>query len=82
MEKTGKYLGIDIAWKGSGLNETGYNIKSGKTIVKINKQFYRPAEVNFLNGDSSKAKKILNWKPKHNIDSLIKDMCDASLNKL
>ncbi len=80
--KTGKYLGIEIAWSGSGLSEIGYDIKRGKTIIKINKQFYRPSEVNFLNGDSSKARKFLNWKPEYNIDSLIKDMCDAVLNKL
>ena len=81
VNKSAKYLGIKIIWKGSGLNEIGYDKISNKKIVKINKQFYRPNEVNYLKGDPSKAKKILKWKPEYNLDRLIADMCDAALKR-
>ena len=72
---------MKIIWKGKGLNEVGYDTITNKPIIKINKQFYRPTEVNYLRGDSSKAKKVLKWKPNYNLDSLIADMCDAAIRK-
>ena len=79
VSKTAKYLGFDIVWKGKGLNEKGYNKKTGKIIVKVEKKFYRPNETNSLIGDSSKAKKILKWKPKLDINDLIAEMCESCL---
>lgn len=70
---------IDIAWKGLGLAEVGYDKDSGKTLVKVSEQFYRPAEVEILIGDPSKAKKTLGWQPKINFDSLIKMMVEEDL---
>ena len=64
---------INITWKGKGLKEVGLN-KDGKPIIKIDKKYFRPSEVDSLRGDSTKAKKILKWKPKHSIKDLIKDM--------
>jgi len=81
VNRSAKYLGMKITWKGSGLNEIGYDTISNKQIIKISKQFYRPAEVNYLRGDPSKAKRVLKWKPKYNLDSLIADMCEVALKK-
>jgi len=68
-----KKIKIKIRWKGKGLNETAYNEK-GDVIIKIDKKYFRPAEVDNLLGDASKAKKILKWKPKVNIHELIEEM--------
>jgi GDPmannose 4,6-dehydratase len=68
-----KELKIKIFWKGRGLNEKAYNDK-GKIIIAIDKKYFRPTEVDNLLGDSTKARKLLNWKPKFNIKDLIKDM--------
>ena len=51
-------------------------------LIKINPKYYRPAEVDYLRGSYIKAKKILNWKPKHNITDLIKDMVKSDLSRL
>lgn len=71
---TAKELGIQIKWKGSGVNEKGY--WNNKCIIEIDKEYFRPTEVNSLKGDSSKARKILGWKPITNIKSLIKEMIE------
>ena len=68
-----KELKIKIFWKGIGINEKAYN-DSGKVIIATDKKYFRPAEVDNLLGDSTKARKLLNWKPKFNIKDLIKDM--------
>ena len=64
-------LGINIKWEGTGDEEKGINIKTGEVIVKISKEFYRPAEVELLIGDYSKAKNKLNWNPKTDLKELI-----------
>ena len=69
---TAKELGILIQWKGRGVNEKGY--WKNKCIIEIDKQYFRPTEVNSLKGDSSKARRILGWKPNTSIKSLIKEM--------
>ena len=74
VELTAKKLGIKLKWQGKGLNEIGINIKTKKTIIKINKKYYRPTEVNNLVADFKKARKFLGWNPKYNINSLIDDM--------
>ena len=68
-----KELEIKIKWKGKGLKEKAYDEK-GQVIIKIHKNYFRPTEVDSLLGDASKARRILNWKPKMNVDDLIKDM--------
>jgi len=70
--KVAKQLGMKLYFKGTGLKECGYT--SGKKIIGVKKYFFRPSDVTNLMGDSSKARKILNWKPKKNIDFLIQDM--------
>jgi GDPmannose 4,6-dehydratase len=71
---TAKELGIVIQWKGKGINEKGY--WNNKCIIEIDKEYFRPTEVNSLKGDSSKARKVLGWKPNTNIKSLIKEMIE------
>ena len=68
-----KELAIKITWRGKGLNEVALD-ESGKKIIKIDKKYFRPTEVDSLRGDSTKAKKILNWTPKTTINELIIDM--------
>ena len=77
IEIAGNMLGFDIQWQGSGVNEIGIDQKTGKTIIKINPQFYRPAEVDILIGTAEKAKKILNWKPEVSFEQLVEMMMKA-----
>ncbi len=79
IEKTAAILDIEIAWEGENENTVGIDVMTNKVIVKINKKFYRPTEVDILLGDPSKAIKILGWKPKCSFDQLIEDMVKADL---
>ena len=69
-----KKLNINLKWKNKGLREIGINDDTGKTIIKIDKKYYRAAEVDFLKGNFYKAKKLLKWKPKYKLNDLIDDM--------
>ncbi len=79
VEEAFKVAGIDIEWKGSGVKETGIDTRTKKTIVKINPQFFRPAEVDLLIGDYSKAKKELGWKPNVKFNKLVEIMVENDL---
>tara|TARA_B100001057_G_scaffold499678_1_gene611243 strand:- start:1699 stop:2718 length:1020 start_codon:yes stop_codon:yes gene_type:complete len=81
INKAAKYYGFNLIWKGTGLSEKALDKKTKKVIVRIDKKYFRPTEVNYLYGDSSKAKKNLKWSPKTNIDQLIKKMCDHEIKK-
>jgi GDPmannose 4,6-dehydratase len=72
-----KEVGIDIIWKGDGLEEKGIDKKTKKALMEINKRFFRPAEVALLKGDSSKARKELGWKPKLSFEELIELMVEG-----
>ncbi len=82
VELTFKELGIEIFWEGKGENEIGRNSENGKGIVKIDKKYYRPTEVDLLIGDSTKAKKELGWESKTDLNDLIKIMVKADLKKM
>jgi len=71
--------GMTIAWRGSGQTEQGYDTASGKLLVDIDPQFFRPAEVNVLLGDSSKARQKLGWGPQHSFADLVRDMIEHDL---
>jgi GDPmannose 4,6-dehydratase len=71
---TAKHLNLKIFWKGKGLNEKAYEKSTERIIVSIDKKYFRPTEVDTLLGDSKKARRILNWKPRYKINDLIKDM--------
>ncbi len=68
--------GIDLEWQGSGIDEIGVNRADGKTVVKINEKFFRPAEVEFLLGDPSKAEKILCWKREISFQQMVERMVE------
>ena len=70
---------MDITWEGEGFNEVAKD-KEGKVVVKINPNFYRPAEVPNLNGDPSKIKEKLGWEPKIKFKELVKEMMKGDLN--
>ena len=72
-----KRLNLKIIWKGKGIKEKGY--LENKVIIKIDKKYFRPTEVDTLLGDSSKAKKFLKWKPKFDIHAIIEEMVNAEL---
>lgn len=69
-----KHLDIFIQWQGTGIDEKGYNIQTGKNIIKVEPKYFRPIEVETLLGDSSKAKKKLGWQPRISFDELVKEM--------
>ncbi len=79
VELAAKNLDIEIEWTGSGIDEKGINKKTGKTIIEIDPDYFRPAEVDFLLGDYSKAKNILNWQPKIKFSELVKLMVESDL---
>ena len=74
VEKAFKLKGIDIKWKGKGVNEIGYCCKCGRELIFISEKYFRPTEVDILLGDSSKAEFELGWKPKISFDQLIEEM--------
>ena len=74
INKCAKKLNINLIWKNKGINEIAIDKDSQRTIIKIDKKYFRPGEVDFLKGDYSKAKKLLKWKPKYKSDDLINDM--------
>ena len=76
-----KNLGINIKWIGKGINEKGIDKKTGKTLVKVGKKYFRPTEVDTLLGDSKKAKKILKWKPKITFNKMVKEMVESDYNE-
>jgi len=79
VEETAKQLDWTIKWSGEGINEIGTN-QFGDVVVKINSEFYRPAEVDLLVGDYTKAYKELGWQPRTKFKELVKLMVEAELN--
>ena len=76
VEEAFKLKGFIIKWKGSGLEEIGYDEKTNRILVKISEKYFRPTEVDQLLGDSTKAQKKLNWKPKYSFKELVKEMVE------
>jgi len=77
---TFKELGIEIEWQGTGVNEKGIDKSTGKVIVDVNPAFFRPAEVELLLGDSTKARTQLGWKPTYDLTALCKEMVAYDLD--
>ena len=75
VEKAAPYFGMNIVWEGEGIDEIGIDKNTGKTIIQVNPKYFRPAEVETLLGDATKAKEKLGWEPKISFDQLVKDMC-------
>ena len=74
-----KEIGITLKWQGTGVDETGVDAANGKTLIKINPAFFRPAEVDLLLGDPSKAEKVLGWKRSVDFPGLVKLMVKHDL---
>jgi len=81
VEEACKHLGFDLEWQGQGLTEKGIDKNSGKTIIEIDPKYFRPAEVDILLGDPSKAKRELNWEPKVKFVELVKIMTEHDFKK-
>lgn len=82
VNKACNELDMKIEWEGEGLDEKVVNTLTGKTILKVNPKYYRPAEVEVLLGDSSKARKILKWEPRTSFEELVSMMVKSDYNKL
>ena len=76
IEKAFLIKGFNIKWKGKGLKEIGYDEKTGRELIFIDERYFRPAEVDELLGDSTKARKELGWNPSYSFDDLVKEMVD------
>ena len=76
-----KELGINLEWQGEGLNEKGVDKKTNKVIIEVDSKYFRPAEVESLLGDSTKAREKLGWKPKISFEELIKEMVSSDLKE-
>jgi GDPmannose 4,6-dehydratase len=75
VEEAAPYFDIDIIWKNEGVDEVGIDKNTMKSIIKVDPRYFRPAEVETLLGDPTKAKKQLGWKPKFTFKQLVEDMC-------
>lgn len=78
-----KEVGIDIRWEGSGIEEKGTDVKTGKVLVEVDPKYFRPAEVEQLLGDPTKARTILGWNPgKTSFEQLVKIMVEHDMKKV
>ena len=77
-----KAAGMDIAWRGEGLQEEGYSPENGKILVKVNPKFYRPAEVDLLIGNPGKAKEKLGWQARVGLEELCRMMVEADVERV
>jgi GDPmannose 4,6-dehydratase len=82
VEKAFKRIDIDISWKGSGVDEVGYDNKTDQVLVTIDPYYFRPTEVDILIGDATKAKQKLNWEAKVKFEELVEIMMDYELSKI
>jgi GDPmannose 4,6-dehydratase len=75
VEEAAPYFGMKIAWEGEGLGEVGYDVQTGNKVIVVNPKYFRPAEVETLLGDATKAKEKLGWEPRTSFKQLVEDMC-------
>jgi GDPmannose 4,6-dehydratase len=75
VEEAAPYFGMRIEWMGEGLNEIGFDWNTKKPVIKVDAKYFRPAEVETLLGDATKAKQKLGWEPKISFEQLVEDMC-------
>lgn len=75
------YLGMDIEWSGEGVDEIGTDRATGQVVVRVDPRYFRPTEVDLLLGDSSKARSVLGWNPRVDLESLVRMMVDADLKR-
>ena len=75
VEEAAPYFGMKIVWEGEGLDEVGIDKNTGRKVIDVNPKYFRPAEVETLLGDATKAKEKLGWEPKTSFKQLVEDMC-------
>jgi len=76
VDAAAPYFGMQIQWYDTGLDEVGFDLVSGRVVIKVDPKYFRPTEVETLLGDSTKARTVLGWKPKISFENLVKDMCE------
>jgi len=81
VEKAFQHRGIHIEWRGEGIHEIGVDSETQKTLVVVNPKYFRPAEVEQLCGDASKARDVLGWKPEISFEDLVLEMVDHDIGK-
>jgi GDPmannose 4,6-dehydratase len=74
--------GVTLAWRGEGLHETGVDLRTGEVAVKVDPQFFRPADVNALTGDAGKARRAFGWRPDISFETMVQEMVEADIAKL
>jgi GDPmannose 4,6-dehydratase len=75
VEAAAPYFGMSIVWEGEGIDEVGIDKLTKRTVIKVSPKYFRPAEVETLLGDATKAKEKLGWEPKISFEQLVEDMC-------
>jgi len=70
---------MSVEWQGKGAHEKGIDTKTGRIVIEVDQKYFRPAEVDLLLGDPTKAKQKLNWQPKTDLDGLVAMMTDSDL---
>jgi len=81
VELAFKEVGINIAWRGKGKEEVGYDTESGRDLVAVNPRYFRPAEVDLLRGDATKARTQLGWQPRYSFKEMIQEMVVSDLKE-
>jgi GDPmannose 4,6-dehydratase len=79
VQRSAEYLGLTLTWENAGLNEKAYDADTGKCIVAVDPRYFRPAEVDTLLGDSTKAARRLGWKPRTTFDEIVREMTEGDL---
>lgn len=77
VEAAAPYFDMQIQWYGDGLSEVGVDVHTGREVICVDPRYFRPAEVETLLGDATKAKVVLGWEPKTSFDQLVKEMCNG-----
>ena len=77
---TAEYFGIKLNWEGTGVNEVARHSQTGDVMIRVNPEFYRPVDVVNIQGDATKVRETLGWKPEYDLHALVRDMCEADYN--
>ncbi len=77
--RAGERLQMNIEWRGSGLQEQGVDTSTGRVVVRVDSRYFRPAEVDTMLGDASKARAVLGWKPEVSFDALVTEMVEQDV---
>ena len=82
VERAAEVAGFNLSWQGENEHTAGIDCNTGATIVKVDPELYRPAEVDLLHGDASKARSVLGWKPTVNFEQLVEIMMQVDLDQV